>query len=190
MARVDQVVGPVDQLSSHVWGLVVTQGVIAILAGIVLLFWPGLTAAFVAVLLGLFVLVWGIVGLVRSLIGMGRLNLWWVELLFSVFLVGAGVYLLRNPDVTLSLVILLVGLVFVVRGVVDVVEGLFSRDTDVRQTRVLYLLLGVLGVAAGVFTLAYPASAGLAFLWVVGLYAVLYGSVSLAIALRTRDLVA
>lgn len=180
----------VDQLKSQAWGLIVTQGVLAILAGIALLFWPGISIALVAVLLGVFVLVWGIVGLVRSLIGIGRLDLWWVELLFSILLIGAGAFLLRNTALGVEIIILLAGLALIVRGLVDLVQGFFNKDSDVQEARALYVILGVIGLAAGIATLVYPAAAGVAFIWVTGIYAVLYGAILLAIALRTRSMLA
>lgn len=179
----------VDQLATQAWGLIVAQGVIAILAGIALLFWPGISAAFLALLFGLFVLIWGIVGLVRSLIGMGKINLWWLELLFSILLIGVGVFFLRNTALGVEIFIVLIGLTLIVRGLVDMVEGFFSKDAEVKEARPLYIILGVIGLIAGVATLAYPVAAGVAFIWVAGLYALLYGSILIAVSLRTRSMV-
>lgn len=39
---------------------------------------------------------------------------------------------------------------------------------------------------AGAITLTYPVSAGLAVVWIIGLYAVLYGSMLIAFAFRTQ----
>lgn len=178
----------VDELATQAWGLVIAQGVIAILAGIVLLFWPGLSAAFLAILFGVFTLIWGVVLLVRSLIGIGKINLWWVELLFSVLLIALGVFLVRNTELSIEIFIVLIGLTLLVRGLVDLLSGFFSKDADVKEARALYIILGILGVLAGIGTFVYPAAAGVAFIWVAGLYAVLYGAILLAVALRTRSL--
>lgn len=178
----------VDQLTSQAWGLIVAQGVIAILAGIVLLFWPGLSVAFLAVLFGVFALIWGIVVFVRSLIGIGKIDLWWLELIFGLLLIGVGVFFLRNTLLGVEIFILLIGFTLVLRGVVDFVEGLFSKDKEVKSSRALYIILGIIGVLAGIATLAYPAAAGVAFIWVTGIYAVLYGSILIAVSLRTRSL--
>ena len=179
-----------DVIASNAWGLVVTQGVIAILAGIALLFWPGISVAVISLLVGVFVLLWGIVGLVRSLIGIGKLDLWWVELLFSILLIGVGVFLLRNTELALALLILLIGMTFIVRGVVDLIQGLFNKDSDVRDARALYIILGIIGILAGILTLLYPVGAGVTFIWVAGLYAVVYGAILLAISIRTRQVIA
>lgn len=170
-------------------GLVVVQGVLAILFGIAALFWPDATVKVFATLFGLFVLIWGIALLVQSLIGMGRVSLWWLELLFGVLVLGAGVYLVRNPDVTLAWLILIVGFTFVVRGIVDIIHAFFSREHAVSENKWLYVISALLGVAAGVVILAYPAAGTLAFIWVVGLYAIIEGVVLIVLASRFQELV-
>jgi len=172
-------------VASQLWGLGVALGVIAILFGVLALFWPGLTVALFIVLFGVFVLVWGIVGLIVSIASISTNKFWWLELLFSVLAVGLAVYLLRNPESAATLFILLIGLTFLVRGVIDVLEGLFDSADESGQ-RVFNIVLGVLGVVAGIITLVHPLSAGLLVVWIVGLYAVLYGSLVIAFAFRAK----
>jgi len=174
----------------QVSGLLITEGVVAILAGLAMLFWPGLTLVFLIVLYGIYVLVWGIVELIRSLLSIGKVGAWWLELVFSVLLIGLGVYLLRNTEVTLATLILLVGFTFIVRGLIDLIVAFFSRDEQVKEDRVFLFIAGAIGLVAGVITLAQPVASGVAFVWIAGLYAVLTGSVVIArAAKRSRSLV-
>lgn len=170
-------------------GLVVTQGVLAILFGIAALFWPGATASVIAVLFGMFVLVWGISLLIQGLISIGKVGLWWLELVFGVAVLGLGVYLVRNPDTTLAWLILFIGFTFVIRGVVDLVQAFFSDDVAVRENKLFYIISALLGLAAGVVVLLHPAAGGLAFLWVVGLYAIVQGVVLIVLASKFQALV-
>lgn len=175
-------------LAKQLWGLAIAQGVLAIIFGIVALFWPGLTVALLIVLFSIFVLVWGIVGLVVSISSIGSDKFWWLELLFSVLAIGLAVYMLRNPVETALIFVLLIGLTFLVRGVVDVIEGLFaSKDNIGTNSRLFHILAGVIGIAAGVVTLAHPVSSGVVVVWVVGLYAVLYGALSIAFAFKAQN---
>ncbi len=174
-----------SQLEKQLWGLAIGQGVLAILFGVVALFWPGLTVALLIVLFSVFVLVWGVVGVITSLSSLGSNKFWWLELLFSVLAVGLAVYMLRNPVETAAIFVFFIGLTFLVRGVVDLLEGFFDGDR-VGDSRVFSVLAGIIGVIAGVVTLLHPVSAGVAVVWVVGLYAVLYGSLVIAFALRAQ----
>jgi uncharacterized membrane protein HdeD (DUF308 family) len=176
----------VRQLSSQLWGLAVTEGVLAILAGVALLFWPAATAVLLVSLFGLFVLIWGIVGSVRSLISAGRIRGWWVQLIFSVLLVGLGVYLLRNVEIALATFILLIGFTFIVRGLFDVLTAFFSREQGVMDNRGLYVVLGLFGLLAGIVTLVQPVASGLAFIWIAGVYALVYGVFALVFAAKSQ----
>lgn len=175
----------VSPAAKSLWALAISQGVVAILFGILALFWPGLTVALLVVMFGVFVLVWGIVGLIVSLSSIGSNKFWWLELIFSVLAIGLSVFMLRNPDVTAGIFVFFIGITFLVRGVVDILEGLFDRDQPANN-RWFHGLVGALGVIAGIITLSHPVSAGVAIVWVIGLYAVLYGSLVIAFAFRTQ----
>jgi uncharacterized membrane protein HdeD (DUF308 family) len=175
----------VTVLEKQLWGLGIASGVIAILFGILALFWPGLTVALLLLFFGVFVLVWGIVGLVVSLASIGSNKFWWLELIFSVLAIGVAVYVLRNPAETAQIFVIFIGLTFLLRGVVDLLVGMFDRDQS-GESRTFRVLAGILGVLAGIITLLNPVSAGVAVVWVVGLYAILYGSLSIAFAIRAQ----
>lgn len=176
----------VNQIASQLWGLAVTEGVLAILAGVALLFWPAATAVLLVTLFGLFVLIWGVVGGVRSLVNVGRTQGWWVHLVFSVLLVGLGVFLLRNVDISLALFILLIGFTFIIRGLFDVLTALFSRESTAVDNKGLLIVLGLFGLVAGIVTLVQPVASGLAFIWIAGVYALIFGVFTLVFAIKSQ----
>ncbi len=175
-----------SSLEKQLWGLAIAQGVLAILFGILALFWPGLTVALLIVFFSVFVLIWGIVGIITSLTSIGKDKFWWLELIFSVLAIGLATYMLRNPVETAAVFVLFIGLTFLVRGVVDILEGLFDGNRT-GGDRVFHVAVGVIGIIAGIVTLVYPVSAGVAVVWVIGLYAVLYGSLSIAFAFKAQN---
>ena len=172
-------------VAKQLWGLGIAFGVVSILFGVLALFWPGLTVVLLILLFGLFVLVGGVVGLIVSLASMSTDKFWWLELIFSLLAIGLAVYLLRNPVEAATIFIFFIGITFLVRGVVDIVEGLFDR-TRKGDRRVLSIVLGLIGIIAGIIVLSNPLTAGVAIVWVVGLYAVLYGSILIAFSFRAQ----
>lgn len=90
--------------------------------------------------------------------------MWWVESIFSLAALGLGIFLLRNPDVSAAVIILTVGFTLVARGIVDFLVGLFATDSEVRVNRWFYILMGLVGVAAGITVLAHPVASGLVFM--------------------------
>ena len=158
----------------------VVRGSLAIVFGIAALFWPGLTLVTLAYIFSAYILISGLVGIVLSIAGMRRLQYWWLDLILSFVELGIGVYLIRHIHVTLATFLLLAGIVLVVRGVVELVQSVFQKDAD--GNRILTALAGALALLAGIVVLLYPVSSGLAFVWVLGLYALLTGPLLLALA--------
>ena len=171
--------------AKQLWGLGIGFGVVSILFGIVALFWPGLTVGLLVILFSIFILVWGVIGIIVSISSTSTDKFWWLELIFSILAIGLAVYLLRNPVVAAMIWIFSIGLTFLVRGVVDILEGLFDGNRT-RGERVLAFILGALGIVAGIITLLYPISAGLAVVWIIGLYALLYGAFLIAFSFRAK----
>lgn len=178
---------PLSSFTRPLVGLIVSQGVLAILFGIAALFWPQATVSIIAVLFGLFVLVWGISLLIQSLLNLGKISLWW-QADFGVALLGVGVYLVRNPEVTLMWLVLLIGFTLVIRGLVDIVQAFFSKEPAVVANKWLYAFSAAIGLVAGIVVLTYPAASGLAFVWVLGLYAVIEGVVLIVLASKFQEL--
>ncbi len=168
----------------ELWWLVLLQSVLAIFFGIAAVFWPGLTLITLVYLFSAFVLVWGIIEIVHALMSIGMRDSWWLTLIFGLLGLVVGVYLVRHPDASFATLILLIGITFIVRGVFDVL-GTFL---DGRSTshRILLLVAGVAGLAAGIIILMQPVAGGVAFVWVMGLYALIFGVITLTVALESR----
>ncbi len=169
---------------SELWWLTLMQSLLAIFFGIAAIFWPGLTLVVLDYLFSAFILIWGIIEIVEGLMGVGRRDTWWLTLLFGLVGLVVGVYLVRHPGVSFATFILLIGLTFIVRGIFDVV-GTFLDNRSATH-RILTLIVGAAAVAAGIFTLLQPATSGVAFVWVIGLYALIFGVISFVIALEGR----
>ena len=174
-----------SSIAKQLWGLGIGFGVVSILFGIVALFWPGLTVGLLVILFSIFILIWGIIGIIVSIASASTDKFWWLELILSILAIGLAVYLLRNPVEAAIIWIFTVGLTFLVRGVVDILEGLFDGNRT-GGDRVLPFIHGALGIVAGIIILIYPASAGLAVVWIIGLYALLYGAFLIAFSFRAK----
>ena len=177
----------VDKLATQLTALVVAQGVFLILFGIAALFWPKATFAVMLSLYAVLVLIWGVIGLIRGFLTIGRSGTWWLELIFSLIAIGLGVYLLRNPAVAVGVFVLLVGFTLIIRGIIDFLQGVFGRDEDINTSRVLYIVAAIVGVLAGVLVLANPVTGTLAFVWVLGLYALIEGAILVGVGIRANN---
>ena len=174
-----------EYVDGHLWGLFVLQGLATVMFGVVALFFPGLTLASLASLFAVYVTVVGVVELVHGFRDLGRSSSWWFSLMVGVVLLGVGVYLVRNPAKELSAFLVLVGALVLARGVADLFVAAFYSSKSEHQ--MLWVISGVVGVVAGILLWRYPVVSGMDFVWVLGLYALLVGSVGLATAVRVRE---
>jgi uncharacterized membrane protein HdeD (DUF308 family) len=116
--------------------------------------------------------------------GIGEGGWWPLEILLGVFELGVGVYLLRHPEVTFATFILLIGFVLIARGVIDIVSTFFGEGTA--TDRMLRLLVGALALVVGIVVLFQPASSGVAFVWLLGLFAIISGALEIAMAIDAK----
>jgi uncharacterized membrane protein HdeD (DUF308 family) len=166
---------------------VALRGVVVLLFGLAAVFWPALTTLTFVYIFSAFILVTGIISMVTSITDMGKDQYWFINLMIGLLELGIGVYLVRHPGITLASFILLIGIVLVVRGVLEIIRALFGKDTG--DSRTLMAIVGLISAVAGLVILREPVSGGVAFVWVLGVYAIFSGSILLAIASSAREAV-
>lgn len=173
-------------------GISVAEGIAALIFGIAAVFWPELTIVTLLYLFATFILVSGIINLVRGIFQVSQgVGSWFLKVLLAVLQIGVGVYLLRHPHVTFATFILLIGFSLIFRGIFEVIiafmDGLSSGS------RAMLVITGMLGVLVGIIILLQPVSGGITFVWILGIYALIIGPVTIASAMgehHTTDRVA
>lgn len=170
------------------WGALALRGMAAILFGLAAVFWPGLTLVTLVYLFGGYIVASGLVNLVVGLTNLsGATDSFWGRILLLVLGVGEigiGVYLLRHPLVTFATFILLIGITLIVRGLFDLFAGIFGEGSATYKTAMVFG--GLVAAVAGVVLLLQPASAGVAFVWILGLYALISGPLLVALAFDAK----
>jgi uncharacterized membrane protein HdeD (DUF308 family) len=179
-------VATIKEYVEEFWWLLLLQGIATIIFGIAALFMPVLTLATLVLIVSVYAVVIGIIDLVQGFSTIGQKDSSWITLLLGLILIGFGVYLIRNPFLTLHAFIILVGAILAVRGIFDIIASIFFGD--VGDHRWLMAIAGVLGIVAGILIWSNPAAGNLAFVWTIGLYALVSGSITIAYALHMKGL--
>ena len=156
------------------------HGIAAILFGIAAVFWPGLTTLALVYLLAAFLLIDGVIALVWGLIRINDFGKSILIILLGLVELGAGLYLMRKPGVVLETLLIILGFVLVFRGILAFMHMFTGKDTP--TIKALHGMQGFLGVVIGIFILVQPVTSGLAFVWVLGLYALIAGAVMVAMS--------
>jgi uncharacterized membrane protein HdeD (DUF308 family) len=111
---------------------------------------------------------------------------WWVVALLGVLSIVAGVLALAYPDITLLVLGLIVGIYFVVFGTLWVMLGV-SEPLLSSGGRILRILVGFLGLLAGLICLVRPGAGVLTLLIALSFWFILVGVSDLARATEGHE---
>lgn len=164
------------------WTWFLGSAIATLVPGILILVWPDETLHILAVLVGLYLLV---IGAFRFVSALGRQEHGerLPGLLIAVLFVLAGVLCLRNPMQTVAALSLIVGVVWLVSGMLIAYTALASRDLPHRG---FVFGVALLGIVAGIVVLALPTQSAVALTRLIGLWLVLLGLAEFGLAFAVR----
>ncbi len=163
------------------WPLILARGVAALVFGILCFVWPAIT------LLAL-VLLWGVYALVDGVgaIAWGVRARWWSMVAVGAVSVLAGLIAFFWPGITALALLYLIAAWAIVRGGIEIAAAIRLRHW--MQNEWLLGLAGLASVAFGVLVALYPGAGALSVVWLIGIFAVVFGALAVGVALRLRSL--
>jgi uncharacterized membrane protein HdeD (DUF308 family) len=166
------------------WGWMMAFGTITVLAGIVVLAWPGPTLVVLAILFGIELVVLGIFRFVAAfghdLTGPTRI----LYALLGVLSLIIGLYALRHILITLLALALLLGIFWVVNGAVELFAAGSHREMP---HRVWTSVMGVFSIFAGLVLLVYPGLSLFVLSVIVAVWLLLFGLMEISVAAQIRS---
>ncbi|HKC61734.1 MAG TPA: HdeD family acid-resistance protein [Myxococcales bacterium] len=109
---------------------------------------------------------------------------WWLLILRGVCAVLFGVLAFVKPGAAGEVLVLLFGAYALVNGIFTL--GLAMRAPKGMPGKGSLVVLGLLGVAAGVLTFFYPGVTALSLLWVIAFWAIFTGIFEISVAIKLR----
>ncbi|HRN18882.1 MAG TPA: DUF308 domain-containing protein [Trueperaceae bacterium] len=167
------------------WWAIVLRGVVGLLFGVAALVWPALTLTVLLALFAAFTLVDGAFALVAVLFGRAE-GRWWVQLVEGLISIAAGLVTLAVPGLTAVAFVLVVAAWAVLSGIFRIVMAIRLRKEIDNEW--LLALGGVLSLVLGIVFFARPGVGILSMVWVLGLYALLFGLTLIVLGFRLRGL--
>jgi uncharacterized membrane protein HdeD (DUF308 family) len=142
---------PAVQLVTASWQLTLFFGFATLVLGIIVALHPSGSLNVIAVLLGILMLLSGVFHLIR-MFNPAESHRVWLGIAGLLFIV-IGVVFIRHLHLTLAIIGLLIGLSWIVQGVVTLIAG-FSAEA--RPGRVWWIIFGLVSLAAGIVVVAVP----------------------------------
>jgi uncharacterized membrane protein HdeD (DUF308 family) len=109
---------------------------------------------------------------------------WWAILVRGIAAIVFGVLAFVLPGVTLAVMVLLFGAYAIVDGIFALVAA--ARGRAAGQPWWALVIEGVLSIAAGIVTFAWPGLTALLLLYVIGAWAIITGVLEVVAAVRLR----
>jgi len=165
--------------AARAWWLLLVVGIASLAAGIILVFRPSNSLATLCVIAGIFVLIDGIVELIRSF-GSSTENRG-LAAIIGVLGVVVGIILIRHPTHVVAAIGLLIGLWLVAVGVIRLVGAIVTGPH-----RVLRTLIAVVEIVLGIVIVSDPHIGYTALAIIVGICLILSGFAYSVLAFAVR----
>ncbi len=177
-----------EQVFEQPWWALVVEGIAAIAFGFAAMVWPGITIGVMALLLAIFVGVYGIFDIINGVRTVGK-DAWSgiLHLALGALEVGISVFLLNRvgSGLAIATLILLIVLGFAARGIVAIVLA-FSSGVE-GGAKWLTVVMGVLSIICAIIIARYPVPGALTWVWVIGLFALISGPFQIAMGITQKD---
>jgi len=172
---------------SHLkWSSFVIRGALALIAGILVLLWPGIAVLTVVILFAILLLIASIQTLVLASKVPKGLPQPVVPIVTAVCGLVLGILALVFPMITAVALTWLIAVLMIWMGLIEIASAIFHPEFMMHP--VLFGLSGALGVILGGIFLFYPGLGAQVLVMVYfGFFAILYGIISLAIGLKVKS---
>ncbi len=172
-------------LFPHYGRTLVVRAIIAIIFGIVAIVWTAAALRALMYLFGAFALVDGVVALATAFEERGTSSRWWMQLLKGLTGVILGILVIVWPSAALQTLLMLAAIWAIVTGIMEIgVAFPFKRSFAHEWTLAVG---GVLSVLLGLVLIVFPGLALSATMLLIGIYAIVFGTLLLVRAFQFRS---
>lgn len=160
-----------DPSSSPNRWLIILTGIVAILFGLFAIAMPAAMLASLVLVFALFVIANALIMLARGVLARERTRRW-LLLAGGLITLVIGLLAFFRPAGFVIALVLLVALWALFMGVFQIYAGIVARGAPYWW---LMVLTGAIGVIVGLYIFTQPLAGTVALVWVLGIYAIVYG---------------
>jgi uncharacterized membrane protein HdeD (DUF308 family) len=169
---------------SQYWWVFLLRGLFGILFGILAFIMPGITLATLVLVWGIYAFADGVVALYSAITGKTHGNDRWLIGLQGVFGVLAGVITIFLPAITAMGLLIAIAAWLLIIGVLQIVAAIKLRKEI--EGEFWLGLSGALSVLFAIYLMLRPGEGALALIYIIGIYAIIFGIMLVAFAFRIR----
>jgi uncharacterized membrane protein HdeD (DUF308 family) len=174
-----------DVLSRNWWTFAI-RGLAAVIFGVLALAMPGIALVVLVFLFGAYALVDGVFALIGAVREAEAHNRWAHLLFVGIFGILVGAITFFFWQITAFALLYLIAAWAVVTGILELV-GAFELRRHLPGD-LWWVLAGLASIAFGVLLILRPLTGVLAVVWIIGIYAIVFGGFLIGLAFKLRGL--
>lgn len=171
---------------SRNWWMFALRGMIAIIFGVVAFAQPEQALQALVLVFGAYALVDGIFAMFAGIASYRYFERWWAVLLEGVAGVVIGLLTFFWPNITALVLLYFIAAWALITGIFEIVAAIQLRRVITGEW--MLILGGLLSILFGVLLFVFPAAGAMSVIWMIGIYAVVFGISEIIFAFRLRSL--
>lgn len=168
------------------WWMYALRGLVAVIFGILALTRPGQALQALVLVFGAYALVDGIFAIFAGIASYRYFERWWAVLLEGVAGVGIGLFTFFWPNITALVLLYFIAAWALITGIFEIVAAIQLRRVITGEWALI--LSGLLSIIFGILLFVFPGTGALSLIWLIGIYAIVFGISEIIFAFRLRGL--
>jgi uncharacterized membrane protein HdeD (DUF308 family) len=171
---------------SRNWWMFALRGVAAIIFGVVAFARPGQALQALVLVFGAYAFVDGIFAIFAGIAIRRFFERWWAVLLEGVAGIVIGLLTFFWPTITAFALLYFIGAWALITGIFEIVTAIQLRRVITGEW--MLILGGLLSVLFGILLFVFPAAGAVSVIWMIGMYAIVFGISEIIFAFRLHSL--
>jgi uncharacterized membrane protein HdeD (DUF308 family) len=168
------------------WWMFALRGLVAVAFGVVALIWPEQLLQALVLVFGAYAFVDGIFTVIAGIASYRYFKRWWAVLLEGVAGVVIGLLTFFWPNITALALLYYIAAWALITGIFEIVAAIQLRRVITGEWALI--LSGLLSMFFGVLLFVFPIAGAVSMVWMIGIYAILFGITLIILAFRLRSL--
>lgn len=166
------------------WWALVLRGVAAIIFGVLTFVWPGATIAVLMIFFGVYALIDGILAIISAIRAAEHHRRWGAFAIEGIVGILIGLFALFTPIGAAALFVSILAAWAVITGILEIVAAVHLRHHIPGGWSLI--LTGALSILFGILVFFAPFAGVIALVWIIAVYAILFGILWLSLGFRLR----
>ncbi len=170
--------------TQNVWPALFARGIFAIIFGILVAVYPGLSLALLITFFGAFAVVAGVTSIAFSIANRMTDSGWKMHCFEGVIGVLAGLAVFIWPGLTGLLLLYIIAVWAIISGLAQFLAS-FKLPGGATQT-IIMIIGGLVSIVFGAYVIYEPFVGAVAIAWLISAYAIIIGVLSLIVSMQMR----